>query len=282
MGTIFSNTLKRLRKDAGFQTAYQFYHGNGKKAVLKVTYRGWLLTEEGKTLPAFRNLGILMCAMRLVPNSAEASELVLAWMKTALGEEEVNHFLGPMLKPAPGPSVSSPLHKALQRTLSQAKFHITPEQLEVMGKNRENYLCWLALSNDTGKWPPKALAQQLGLRTPDTEKALRELAAAKLLKKLPDGAYRCHMTGAMLEYPPRWPLLQTQKKALELRRELVAQGEEVYSRRGIFRASLSDLANFFPLLSLNVSTAQTYAVTKKAKGTALFAVEGRVVKIMDF
>ena len=108
MGTIFSNTLKRLRHESGFRTAYQFYHGNGEKAVLKVTYRGWLLTEEGKTLPAFKNLGILMCAMRLVPNSTAASELVLAWLKTALGEEEVRHFLGPMLNPPPAPSVLSP------------------------------------------------------------------------------------------------------------------------------------------------------------------------------
>ncbi len=282
METIFSKTLKRLRKAAGFRTAYQFYHGNGGRGVLKVSYRSWLFIEQGRTLPAFKTLGALMCALRLVPNSADGIELVMTWLKTAHGPVEVEHFLAPLLKSPPRHAISSPLHKVIHRSLSQAKFHITPRQLEAMGRCRENYLCWLALSNDSGKWTPNELSAELGLSAASTGKAMKELQTAGLLKKLRGGLYICPMAGAMLEYPARWTLLAAQKKAIELRTDLIAKGEEVYSRRGILRASLPELSNFFPMLALNTSAAQTYAVTEKEKGSALFAVESRVVKIHDF
>lgn len=53
-------------------------------------------------------------------------------------------------------------------------------------------------------------------------------------------------------------------------------------RHGIVRASLAKLSNSFPLLGLNVSTAQAYSVTQKQKDSALFEVECRVTKIHDF
>ncbi len=48
------------------------------------------------------------------------------------------------------------------------------------------------------------------------------------------------------------------------------------------RADARDFAAFFPLMSLNLSTAQTYSITEKTEHSAMFAVEGRIVKLKDF
>jgi len=281
MPTIFSETIKELRKEAGFRTAYQFYHSNGGKNILKVSYRGWLLTEEGKNLPPFKILGTLMYTLRCIPCSENGTRLILSWLRTAHGEEDFRQFLEPLFK-FPRNSIASPLHKVIHRSLSNRKVHITPLQVETIAKSTANYLCWVAMSNDTGKWDAKALASQLGLPVSAAEKATKDLKAAGLLKEPAKGLYKCPMPDAMREFPRTRTSVPALKKLMALRTALVAQGDVLYSRSGILRANQKDLANFFPLFSLNLSSAEAYAVTEKAKGTALFSVEGRIVKIRDF
>ena len=54
MATIFSDVLTQLRKDSGFATAYSFYHDNGGAPVLKVSYRKYLMMEQGEDPAGFR------------------------------------------------------------------------------------------------------------------------------------------------------------------------------------------------------------------------------------
>lgn len=285
MATIFSEILAKFRKEAGFKTAYQFFHDNGGKPVLKVSYRMYLLIEQGKLLPPFKNISLYIYALRLSMRSYSAMELIAAWLKTALGEDDFKHILQPFLKVPQEQSIPSALHKAVKTSLIQKKFYIKPEQMQVIVKNRGTYLCWTALSNDTGAWVPKALAAEMGLSPSAAQNALRDLAAAKLVRRRKDGAYKCPMAGGMVEYPHGTITQDTpdiRNKFQQLRDEMISSGDMVYRRRGILRASLTEFANCFPLLALNVSTAATYAITKKQKDSALFAVECKVVRIRDF
>lgn len=52
MATIFSEMLVKLRKAAGFSTAYRFYHDSGGAGMLKISYRKYLLLEQGQSLPS--------------------------------------------------------------------------------------------------------------------------------------------------------------------------------------------------------------------------------------
>ncbi|MBI5744307.1 MAG: hypothetical protein HY952_07145 [Elusimicrobia bacterium] len=280
MGTPFSDTLTRLRTEAGFKTAYAFFHKNGGRELFRVSFRHYLLFEHGRRLPAFENIGYYIFALRLTHMSAPAVELTTAWLRTSLGEPAFAHFLKPLFLCQPQP-VPGALHKALQTSLTGDKYHLTPRQMQAISTDSGTYLCWMLLSNDTAGQSPAELAKSAGLAPADLQKALAALAKAGVLRRK-GGIYRCPMAGKMIEYPHGNTSPVAYKKLSELRSGLMASGQQIYIRRGMLRASLQQLANVIPLLGLNVSTAQVYSIYEKRKDSALFGVECRVVKIRDF
>ncbi|MCM2266692.1 MAG: hypothetical protein NDI60_02835 [Elusimicrobiales bacterium] len=281
MATFFSETLRELRREAGFETAYKFFYGSGGQKILKTSYRKYLLFEQGKRNPPLADLAIYIYSLRLIPGSHAAVRLITAWLRTNLGEDGFKGLVEPLLKDCPAESISSPLHKAVKKALQHRKFFLTPGQTAVITKNEDNYLCWLALSNDTGKWSAAGLAERLGLKPGAAAKALKEFAAVKLLI-LKKGAYSCPMAGGMIELNRGEEFLATQKKLNALRKKIISDGEVGYIRSGIVRASVREFSNCIPLLSLNISTAHTYQITEARKDSALLAVECKVVKIRDF
>lgn len=48
------------------------------------------------------------------------------------------------------------------------------------------------------------------------------------------------------------------------------------------RADSAVFREYYPLMALNISAANTYAVRKKTEKSALYWVEGRIVKLRDF
>lgn len=282
MKTFFSETLIRLRREAGFTTAYQFYYDNGGRGVLKTSYRRYLLMEQGKALPLFPHLPVYIFALRLVPKSSYAFELILAWLKTTTGNEAFKDLIEPMLKEKLEHAITSPLHKVIKKSLVQKKYYISPVQMEAIVKNRENHFCYMALSSDSGRWTPKDLAAALGLSPAAAANSMKELAKVKILRKVTKDAYKCHLAGSMVELPhaDMVPALYQKWKALIT--ALIASGKQVYLRRGIVRADERDFTNLFPLLSLNISSAASYETTRRTEKTAIFVVENKVLKICDF
>ena len=283
MSTIFSETLTRLRKEAGFPTAYRFYHNNGGQPVLKVSYRKYLLMEQGKLLPLFPRLHRIIFTLRYVQRSAPANELVSAWLRTMAGAEAFRDLLEPILSIKTETAGLSPLHKAVSRALADKKFYITPQQFSVIVAGADNYLCYLAMSGDSGVWKTEDLAEKLKLKKPAAAKALKELAGVKILKEVKKGSYACPFAAEMVETPQ----LNTLDEALvakykKCREAVIASGTREWARTGIIRADATAFRNFYPLMSLNMSTAATYAITEKTDRSALFAIIGRVVKIRDF
>jgi len=283
MGTIFSETLTRLRKEAGFPTAYRFYHGNGGRPVLKLSYRKYLTIEQGKILPVFQRLNGIVFALRCVQRSEPANELVTAWLKTMAGEEAFRDMLAPVLSIKTEARSLSPLHTAVNRTLTDKKYFITPGQFEVIASCADNYLCYIALSGDSGQWSVEDMAEKLKLTRAAVAKAMKELAGAKIFKEVGKGLYKCPFAKDMVETPQ----LNTLDKKLVARYHkhrdaLIASGTLEWGRTGIIRADTADLRNFFPMMSLNMSTAATYAITKKTENSALFAITGKVVRLRNF
>jgi hypothetical protein len=284
MGTLFSDLLVKNRKNAGFRTAYAFFHSNGGQDVLKVSYRKYLRMEQGELLPKFNKLGVYLYALRLFPRSYLAAEFISAWLKTSLGEEGFQQLLAPFFNFPTEQSISSPLHKAINKSLAHDKVQISPEQMEAIVHDRATYLAWMLLSNDTGLWGLAALAAAAGISVSSTGTALKRLAKAGLLKHK-NGKYRCHLAGAMIEYPHLRTLSSKPglaERLNALREEMFSSGEIIYHRRGTIRASITELSNLFPLLSLNLSTANTYSITEKQKDSAIFGMECRVLKLRDF
>jgi hypothetical protein len=64
--------------------------------------------------------------------------------------------------------------------------------------------------------------------------------------------------------------------------ELMEAGVQTHRRYGLLRADERALADFYPMMDLSMSSAQVYSVNRKAPSSALFMVEARAIKSMDF
>ncbi len=283
METIFSKLFKGLRKDAGFSTAYRFYHDNGGKAALRISYRKYLLVEQGKILPAIERLGTFMFALRIVNKSAEANEFVTTWLQTMAGEDSFKEYIKPLLSDKSKNLGYSPMQKAMKKALDMTKYYLKPEQIETIFDSPDNYLCYLAMSNDTGAWKLNEFSKRIGLTVKKAKAALKALSKNKIVKEVKENIYKCPFAGAMLEYPHLATLKPELLKKIESSdKELLKTSNPVWYRMGVIRADETAFRSFFPLMGVNISTAQTYAITEKSEKSALFIVEGKILKIRNF
>ena len=283
METVFSKLLIQLRKKAGFSTAYGFYHDNGGKGVFKISYRGYLMIERGKNLPIAGRLGIFIWALRLISKSAEANALLAAWLRTMTGEETFRDLIEPLMAVKSDKPGLTPMQKAMEKSIAEKKYFFTVEQVKGIYATYDSYQCYLALTNDTGSWTKKEVATRLMMTEAAADKALRTLAGVKLLKEIKKGVYKCPIVGMMKEYPNTLGLPpDLREKVQAYDDKLAANGTLPFLYRSILRADEPDFRNFFPIMGADINTASTYAIHEKTEKSALFMVEGRVIKLRDF
>lgn len=283
METIFSNLLVQLRTAAGFPTAYRFYHDSGGKNVLKLSYRAYLMVEQGKNLPVADRLGTFIWALRLFPKTAEANAFVSAWLQTAMGPENFRDFIAPLLSAHTQTPGLSPMQQAMKKSITAKTHYLTVEQVTVIHASTNNYLCFLAIGSDTGIWKIKEFAGCLKLSESEAEKSLKALTSVKLVKQVRKGAYSSPLAGAFKTYPNLDTLTpELREKIRDCDRKLAASGQEIYPRNIIVRADELDFRNFFPIIDVNLDAAGTYNVNKKTEHSALFMVEGKITKLRDF
>ncbi len=281
MATLFSETLTRLRREAGFPTAYRFFHDNCGAKVLGMGYRKYLLMEQGKILPLFKHLRAFVAGLRLVRSGGTANELVKAWLKTMAGEEFYEELLTPLISDKPSLLTLSPTQKALKEVMADRKFYMTPEHLAILTASAENYIGYQFLSSDSGVWTPEKLAESAGITKPAADKIIKTFFAAKLLSKAGKG-FKCPLVGAQIELPHKTSVPELFEKLVKRHDEFVASGNLVWFRRAILRADETALRDFFQLMAVNLSSVSAYSVREKTPKSAIFALEAKAVKLRDF
>jgi hypothetical protein len=283
MATVFSELLVKFRSDAGFKTAYSFFHDNGGQPVLGLSYRKYLMLEQGKNLPALARLNRLSYALRLVPGSVNANSLTVAWLRSFAGEQVYKEVLAPVIAPRAEAKGVSPLHKAIEKSITDKKYFLTPAQYEVIMSSFETYLCYQALSNEIGSWPADALARTLGLDRAKAAAALKKLASVKVVKEIRKGVFKSPLADMTVESPQlniaRQDLME---KHGEYNSRLKATGVNEWYSTCLMRADREAIRGFLPLMNLNIHTAGTYSTNRRSDRTALYFIEGRVTRLRDF
>ncbi len=283
MTTIFSTMLSQLRKDAGFPTAYRFYHDNGGKPVLKISYRAYLMAEQGRILPEIGKLGTLIWALQLVSRSHKANAFVSAWLKTMAGEDNFKDIIEPLMGGAPAAQELSPMQDAMKKVLAGKQYCLSVKQVEAIYASYENSLCYIAITNDAGAWPLKEFAARLKLNEPAAKKALEALTAVKLVRKVKKSVYQCRISGMRPEFPHMNILpAELQNTMFKFDKKLQEAGDTVFVSQEIIRADNLGVRNFFSILDATTSTAHAYSVKEKTDTTALFMIEGKVTRLRYF
>ncbi|MCX5792210.1 MAG: hypothetical protein NTY45_08360 [Elusimicrobia bacterium] len=284
MATIFSEVLTQLRRDSGFSSAYSFYHDNGGAPVLMVSYRKYLLMEQGKILPVIDRLRRLFFALRLPPQSPQANTLVVAWLKTMAGEDNYRDILEPIVSPKAEVKVGSSLHEALKKSLADNKYFMSPFQFAAVVSSFDTYLCYLAMSSETGIYTVAELAKSLKLDKTAVAKAVKSLAEAKLLQKVRQGAYKCPLSSYSSVDFPHMDLMApgVRGKLKEYMSKLAASGNTEWFTACTIRADAAAFKGYTPLLQMSVHAAKTYEISQKTDTSALYTIEGRITRLRDF
>ncbi len=268
--------------ESGFPTAYRFYHDNGGAPVLKISYRKYLLIEQGKNLPEALRLPKLLVALRLPQNTPAATELVTAWLETMAGEEVYADLIKPLLTQVPVPAIA-PMGQALRRSIAAKKYHMTEAQVLATLASFETYKCSIVLENDDGAWTKERLAKTLRIKKAEAQKALKDFAAAELAKEVKKGIYRSRIAGQMVEYPPLLALRpEVREKVRSYIKRLEQESHPEYSAMGLFRGDSLAFKGYYPLLKSTIEASHAYSTMKKTSNSAAFFVIGRVLKMWDF
>ncbi|HAH31325.1 MAG TPA: hypothetical protein DCL44_03310 [Elusimicrobia bacterium] len=281
METIFSEALIDFRKAAGFPTAYRFYHDNGGKPVLTFSYRKYLLFEQGEALPSPEELRRISLALRFISKSPAAGKLAATWLKTMAGEEPYSFVFEPFISVKTETPGLSPMHKVMDKLMK--RLPITVEQAVVILSSYGHYLSYIVLVNGSEAWSCEALSKTAGLKKPAAAKILADFAKAGLVKRIRNDSFKSFGENAILEFP-RAEIMPhgLNDKLRGYQAEMIASGAITWRRMTVLRADAVELAAFYQLISLTMSSVSAYETCEKTRNSAMFGIESRVVKLFDF
>ncbi len=276
----FAETLVRLRKAAGFATAYRFFHDNGGQPVLKITYRKYLLWEQGRVLPPLEAVTRLAPALKLMPKSGALGGLAAAWLRSMAGSDTYSSLLEPIVSVKEDTAGLTPMQAAMNHALKGRKVAVTVAQAAASLESFDHHKAFLFVTKDAGEWTAARLAASAGIARKAAERVCKDFLAAGVLRKVKDKAFACPMANALLEFPRPELLPQGYIKRIgDFQRRLLDEGRNIWRRCGFIRADRETLTGYLPIADTGVLTAHAY---EAPEGKALFAVEGRLVKVSEF
>jgi len=282
--SAFSEALLSLRREAGFPSAYRFYHRNGGRRHFGFTYVHYLRLEKGAKAPRAEAFGAIIKALRLAPAAEGARLMFRAYLLDVLGSPEAYELIVGSVS-AGVPSVSPTLAEGgFDRLKREHLMHMNPEQFTAISLDETSYWTSELLLNDNGSWGPKEVAQRLDCSVKDASAALDRLTKAKLLRATSPGRYKTRQPGKFWTFPGRTtgmePLLDRVRgywDAMAKRR-----GGPFGERLELVRASSSVMRQYMSALHRAVDEANLAATHAKGEDTALFLIEGRVRRLLPF
>jgi hypothetical protein len=282
----FAAVLSKFREAAGYPSTRSFYRAVGGQAALGCTYTQYLNIEAGRSTPKPALVRKVMSLLELWPSDERGRELVAAYLKALLKDDE---FLELALQafaagpPSPAPA-ESPLDRALKTSVQLRQIWVTQEQVGVIEGDRVAYWCFEVLCNDDRDWGTLELSRLLGFDAKAIQGALRKLKRAGLVEAAPDGRSRCYATGDKILTFPRKDMFLPDN--IDRARGYL---EEMAQRRGRFelyqnltlRAGAKRLRQYYPHLLQSVSGANIYATPEGEADAGFYAVEVLVRRVFD-
>ena len=282
--SAFSASLLALRREAGFPSAYRFYHRNGGRKHFGFTYVHYLRLEKGAKAPRAEAFGAILKALRLAPSHEGARKLFRAYLLDVLGSQEAYEMVvGGLAETAP--KVSPTLAEGgFERLKREHLMHMNVEQFTAVSRDESGYWISELLLNDQNSWDAKECAAKVGGTEADAAAALERLKKAKLLRETSPGRYRTRAPGKFWTFPGRTkgmePLLDRVRGYWD--KMAAKRGGPFGERLELVRASSSVMRQYMNALHRAVDEANLAATHDKGEDTALFLIEGRVRTLLPF
>ena len=271
-----------MRRDAGFKTAYAFYHRNGGKRTFPFTYAYYTKIERGLSLPRGEWLPLLLSMLRIRPTAESQREFVLAYLKDQFGDPAVfSSLVDPLLSPAP---TTPPEKRVIKRLLSDQAYHVTPEQFKCIVASPAAYWTFNCLLNNTKALTPDELATATGFKVSEIKAAAAKLTAKKCLKKGRGGAFSCPFSGKYCLFPRDYKGYAKDLKSLEACIEGMyrTRGTEVLRSGALIRLRAAGAAATEKSLMDVLGAASADSIYEEEEGSGFFVIEARIRKVLPF
>ena len=280
MAEDFSRRLALARREAGFKTAYQFYHANGGRRHFPFTYVHYLRLENRGRLPRPEWMPGIVKALRLGPGEAGALKLFEAFLRDLLGEEGFETVAAPLLG-RHGAS-AAPGTDGLRWMKSENAVHMTPAQFEAVSADPASYWCSEVILSDEEPWSEEALCRRLGLEPKAARKGLERLKAAGLVLPVSGRRWKSRHPGKFFTFPGRLEGMGPAFKRVrgyweEMHRKV---GREESGRVELVRAESDFIKRYAHSLNETGDEANLGAVRAKGEDTALYLVEDRIRRVL--
>ncbi|TPW19699.1 MAG: hypothetical protein FD126_2418, partial [Elusimicrobia bacterium] len=210
--TRFGPALARLRRDAGFATAYAFYHRSGGRRLFPFTFQYYLKIEAGRSVPRADWVPGLVSALRVAPSHGAYRELVLDYLRDLCGREETFEALFAPLAAPPAPEPTAPA--VIRKLMYSRAYPLSLAQLEAVAASEAAYWAFEYLSNTDEAMDAAELARRTGLPVKALAPALARLTRLQLLRRASGGRYKCHLIGRRLVYPADSPVTRKARAAV--------------------------------------------------------------------
>ncbi|MFC1522930.1 hypothetical protein ACFL6Y_11035 [Elusimicrobiota bacterium] len=285
MPTPFSKVLVRLRKEAGFETAYQFFHKNGGQKVFKYSFTNYLRIENGTHLPQPDRLPLLSYLIRSPITPGQLQELVSAYLKTWLKSEELARWVKNALQDMPDKKTSlDPGTQALSKLTIEDNIQISIRQHKAILASSGSYWCYRMLASSKQPLTVQTLSKSASLSVKETESGLRILCKEGIAKRLKSGLYESQLPRKHHIFPPvQLQDSSTRGKSMKyITPMLKKRGESIAWHQSCFRVDLDKLYGFVSHLSESAKSLRAYSVSDKKDHSAFVMAEANVYKLFDF
>ncbi|MBI4345509.1 MAG: hypothetical protein HY553_01550 [Elusimicrobia bacterium] len=278
----FSKVLSRVRREAGYPTAYAYYHKNGGRRLFPFTYVHYLRFERAVSLPRPEWMPMLLFALRFPQHSTSVRELALAYVKALLRTEEAYHaVLAPLLAAAKErdfPEASAAQWRARQTV------HMTPKQFEAVSADPVVYWCSELVLNDSRSWSADELAPLLGAPPPKVRAALERLKEVKLVRPSSKGRFKARHPGRLYSFPGRLPGMHAplERIASYWDGAVARKGGPVAWRMELVRTTSARAAAYAGRLLEVVDSAADLTIQDKTDDSGFFVVRADIRKVMPF
>jgi hypothetical protein len=278
----FGPALAAIRQEQGYKTPYAFFRGRGGQRGLGLTFANYLRFERGTGLPKGWRLKKLISALDLMPRSEKSQKLVRAYLVSVLGSEEL---LGEIVgEAAGGAELPAGIKMALStatEAISRTKVQLDLEQYRAVGANPVAYACHVILCNTDGGLTIDELVKTAAAPAAAVKKALKELAAAKLVK-LSGTRARSTLEKNYVAPPAPTPAMSAVYAKLQAyRRDWLDRSAAVHTPYLILRASRAKLERYHEHLTEAINMSSIFGDIRPEGDTEMFLVEGRVTRLFQ-
>ena len=273
--TRFGPALARLRRDAGFATAYAFYHRSGGRRVFPFTFQYYLKIEGGRSVPRPAWVPGLIASLRVAPSDGAYRRLVTDYLKDLCGSPEAYAALIGPLAAAPPAEPAAP--GVIRKLMYQRAYPLSVTQLEALAASEAVYWAFEYLSNTEEALTPVELGERVGLPAKALAAALGKLAALRLVKRASAGRFKCPLVGRRLLYPADGPVTRRARVALRGHIEAMAarSGGDVAWTGLIFRSTETAIRAAAADCVTRMEAAAAGSVYEAAEGTGIYFLDFR-------